>query len=121
MQNTPWPIPLTTEDRDRINRLRRCILGRLYQLFQEVPYASMEVEDFISGCGTTAEGLNWNLVYLEKAGFIQLGKSYPPPPFVASAVAITAAGIDLVEDGAELERRLPVSGDRAEADPAATE
>ena len=116
MQDDTWPIPLSASDRDRINRLRRCLLARLYALFQKVPYASMEIQDLMAGCSTTPEDLNWNLVYLEKAGFVQLGRSYPPPPFVASAVAITASGIDLVEDGGALQDRLPIQSDRPETD-----
>jgi hypothetical protein len=47
------------------------------------------------------------MVYLEKCGYVELGKSVEAPPYVASTATLTAAGIDLIEDGDEFDRRFP--------------
>jgi len=57
--------------------------------------------------GCEAKAMNWNLVYLEKCGLVELAKAFDSPPFVACSAAITAAGIDLVEDPAAFRRRFP--------------
>ena len=79
-------------------RLRRCILKTLYELFKEYPYAQREPGQIMEVCRTDAKELNWNLVYLEKCGYLELGRSYDSPPFIACSVALTARGIDLVEN-----------------------
>ena len=50
--------------------------------------------------------LNWNIVYLEKCGYVELGKSIDAPPYIASSATITAQGIDLVEDENGFNRRF---------------
>jgi hypothetical protein len=79
-------------------RLRRCILERLYELFKAHPYATVELKLIEEACQTDAKALNWNLVYLEKCGFVELGKSIECPPYIASSATLTAKGIDLIED-----------------------
>ncbi len=79
-------------------RLRRCIMKRLYALFQDYPYAAIELSQISEECHTNVRELNWNMVYLEKCGYVELGKSIECPPYIASSVTITADGIDLVED-----------------------
>lgn len=88
-------------------RLRRCILETLYGIFRKFPYAVIELPQIESDCRTNAEELNWNLVYLEKCGYVELGKSVQSPPYIASSVSLTAGGIDLVEDVEAFDRRFP--------------
>lgn len=70
----------------------------LYEMFKEYPYAQMEPGQIMELCRTDAKELNWNLVYLEKCGYLELGRSFDNPPFIACSVALTAHGIDLVEN-----------------------
>ncbi len=88
-------------------RLRRCILTTLYEIFKEVPYASVELGQILETCDTTAETLNWNIVYLEKKGYVELVKSYECSPYVACSASITGEGIDLAEDEASLDLVFP--------------
>ncbi len=69
----------------------------------------VDVRDLGEACQAGPEEMNWNLVYLEKCEYIELGKSIPFPPHVASMISLTARGIDLVEDPAALKRKFQVS------------
>jgi hypothetical protein len=84
--------------------LRRCILMTLYDLFQEHPLAEIELSHLETTCQTTVKALNWNLVYLEKKGLVNLRPAVECLPYVACTVTISAQGIDLVEDDAALDR-----------------
>ena len=64
----------------------------------------LELKQIEEACQTDAKALNWNLVYLEKCGFVELGKSIECPPYIASSATLTAKGIDLIEDQAEFKR-----------------
>ncbi|MFC1815339.1 hypothetical protein ACFL0M_05210 [Thermodesulfobacteriota bacterium] len=88
-------------------KLRRCILKSLYDIFKEYPYAQIELAQIKELCQTSTKELNWNMVYLEKCGYIELGKSLEGPPFIACSAVITAEGIDLIENEAEFNRRFP--------------
>ena len=90
-------------------RLRRCILRVLYEFFQEYPYGSMELRQITETCDTDSRLLNWNLVYLEKCGYLALDRSPDCPPFVACSASITAQGIDLIEDESSFDRRFSES------------
>ena len=90
-------------------RLRRCILSRLYELFKKFPYAAIELKQIEEDCRIEANEINWNMVYLEKCGFIELGKSIENPPYIASSVSLTAGGIDLIESEDEFNQRFPGS------------
>jgi len=92
-------------------KLRRCILQNLYSFFKEFPYGSMEVRHMIDSCETDTQTLNWNLVYLEKCSYIELDKSPDCPPYVTCTATITAGGIDLVEDEAELSSKCSIDSD----------
>ncbi len=81
-------------------RLRRCILEHLYACFQNYPRAAVELRQIENECATTPQALNWNLVYLEKKGWLELDLSTDCPPYVACTANISGAGIDLVEDAA---------------------
>ena len=87
--------------------LRRCILLTLYAAFREHPYAPVEMREIGETCQTSAPDLNWNMVYLEKCGLVELGRGYDTPPYIAAAASISAAGIDLVEDPPAFGRRFP--------------
>ena len=103
---------------NNINRyiiLRQCILKTLYEIFKEFPYAPVELAQIKEECHTNTKDLNWNIVYLEKCGYIELSKSFSCPPFIASSAVITAKGIDIVEDESEFYKRFSVEYD-GEAD-----
>jgi hypothetical protein len=93
-------------DRTALMQLRACILDRLYRFFREFPYGAMELEPLQTHCGTDAKILNWNLVYLEMCGYVELGRGVEAWPYVACSAAITATGIDLVEDGRRFQARF---------------
>lgn len=94
-------------DASDVFRLRRCLLTTLYDSFRSMPYLQMEPEQLRLACRVTLEQLNWNLVYLEKCGYVELSKTYAPADQVASAVSITVGGIDLVENDVEFGKRFP--------------
>ncbi|MDF1590880.1 MAG: hypothetical protein P1P89_05135 [Desulfobacterales bacterium] len=96
-----------TADRSDHFRLRGCILKMLYGMFREHPYAQAEPGQIMELCRTDVKELNWNLVYLEKCGYLELGRSFESPPFIACSVALTAQGIDLVENEDEYGLRFP--------------
>jgi len=92
--------------------IRRDILKMLYTFFKEYPYAQIELKDIEKECRTNTKELNWNIVYLEKCGYLELGKSSEAYPYVACSAAITVAGVDLAEDENAFNRRFPVEDDR---------
>lgn len=96
-----------TADRKGHFQLRSCILLTLYEMFKEYPYAQVEPVQIMEVCRTDAKELNWNLVYLEKCGYLELGRSFESPPFVACSVGLTAQGIDLIENEGEFGLRFP--------------
>ena len=73
-------------------------MQRLYALFQDYPYAAIELSRISEECRSNVRELNWNMVYLEKCGYVELGKSVECLPYIASSATITGSGIDLVED-----------------------
>ena len=97
----------TANELAAVRRLRRCMLMNLYAIFKQVPYAAVELKQIEEDCGSNTTEVNWNMVYLEKCGYIELGKSVEAPPYVASTATLTAEGIDLIEDGDEFNRRFP--------------
>ena len=98
-------------DKQQWFRLRRGIIELLYAHFMEFPYAPLEMEMLVEHCQVDAKSLNWNIVYLEKCGFVELGKSIETPPFVACTASITEKGIDLIEDAEKLNRKFPPDAD----------
>ena len=81
-------------------------MKRLYAIFQDYPYATIELGQIAEECHANSRELNWNIVYLEKCGYVELGKSIDSPPYIASSATITAKGIDLVEDEDGFNRRF---------------
>ena len=96
-----------TEDLSAIRRLRRCMLTQLYAVFKQVPYAAVELKQIEEDCRSNTADVNWNMVYLEKCGYVELGTAVEAPPYVASTATLTAAGIDLIEDSEQFDRRFP--------------
>jgi len=87
--------------------LRRCILIHLYDMFREYPYASIELSYLQEVCPGKVKDLNWNLVYLEKKGLVELDKSVDCPPYISCTVTLSVGGIDLIEDQAKFNRQYP--------------
>jgi len=94
-------------------RLRRCIIELLYEHFMEFPYAPLEIDMIADRCKAEPKLMNWNIVYLEKSGYVELGKSVEAPPFVACFASITARGIDLIEDNERFNTRFSLDSDTA--------
>lgn len=88
--------------------LRRCILITLYDLFRTDPLAEVELVHLETACRTTRTALNWNLVYLEKKGFVALSPAVECLPYVACTASITGEGIDLAENEAKLRQQFPL-------------
>lgn len=89
--------PPTDSDVEKAKQLRKKLLLSLYRFFTEMPYAEMELSQISEICEAEPSELNWNMVYLEKCGLIELGHSTDCPPYVSCTANITAAGVDLVE------------------------
>jgi hypothetical protein len=87
--------------------LRRCLLITLYDMFREYPYASIELSYLQDTCQGSAKEINWNLVYLEKRGLVELDKSLDCPPYISCSATLSANGIDLVEDEEKFDRLFP--------------
>jgi len=79
------------------HRIRRCVMEALYDFFKSFPYATMELRQLSEEFGIEPGDLNWNIVYLEKCGLVDLAKSYAQPPFVSPSAVITAGGIELID------------------------
>jgi hypothetical protein len=95
------------EEIENYKALRRCILENLYSLFQEYPFGLTELISLEDDCHTDSRTLNWNLVYLDQCGYIELDKSQECPPYISCTVAITAKGIDLVENKSRFNKLFP--------------
>ena len=87
--------------------LRRCILKTLYDFFRAYPFGLAELRTIDETCQSDPEWLNWNIVYLEKCGYVELDKSMDCPPYVSCTAAITARGIDLVENFRIFDKKFP--------------
>jgi len=94
-------------DPQAARRIRRCILTHLYSWFLEVPLAVVELRQLAETCRADARELNWNIVYLEKKGWVSLSHDTSCPPFVSCSVELTADGIDLVEDADRFDALFP--------------
>lgn len=100
---------IVDRERHRENiALRRRILLTLYDFFQDYPLAEMELSQLEASCRTSVKTLNWNLVYLEKKGLVDLSPAVECLPYVACTASIAANGIDLVENEQALQRLFPL-------------
>ena len=88
-------------------QIRRCILTLLYDYFKQFPLATIGLDQLADECGIAVSDLNWNIVYLEKSGCVELSKSYDEPPYIAASAVLTAKGIDLIENPVEFEIKFP--------------
>lgn len=104
-------VPVKASDIQNANKLRRCILSHLYTWFKEYPRAAFELRQLHDTCTATDKAFNWNMVYLEKKGWIELDTSLECPPYVACTTVITGSGIDLVEDVRAFDGQLPLGAD----------
>ncbi len=87
--------------------LRRCILKTLYTFFKAYPFGLAELRSIDETCQSNPEWLNWNIVYLEKCGYVELDKSMDCPPYISCTATITARGIDLIEDFQKFDKNFP--------------
>jgi hypothetical protein len=85
--------------------LRRKILEMLYKRFTEHPYHRITPQEFIEKLAVTQKELDFNIVYLEEKGFVELQKPLEGSIFVGAR--ITPKGIDLVEDDKKLSELFP--------------
>ena len=96
-----------TEQEPSVFQIRRCLLTTLYEFFKDFPYASIELSQMAEDCSISPKELNWNMVYLEKCGYVELAKSDAIPPYIAPAAVITYDGIDLIENRDRFDKRFP--------------
>ncbi len=67
-----------------------------YLLYQEHPYYRITPREFMEAMNISLKKLNFNIVYLEEKGLLELQKPLEGNIFVGAR--ITPSGIDLVED-----------------------
>ena len=89
---------MTSSDLQSAFDLRRCILEHLYAWFKDYPLAPVELSRLTRTCDAAPREINWNLVYLEKKGYLNLDPSNDCPPYVSCTTELTGAGIDLAEN-----------------------
>ncbi len=77
----------------------------LYACYTEHPYHRITPKEFIEQLGVTQKELDFNIVYLEEKGFVELQKPLEGSIFVGAR--ITPIGIDLVEDKEKLGGLFP--------------
>jgi hypothetical protein len=106
MNREPKSMETPAEEIEKYKALRRCILENLYSFFQEHPFGLAELTTLEDACRTDCRTLNWNLVYLDQCGYIELDKSQDCPPYISCTAAITAKGIDLLENKSRFDKRF---------------
>ena len=87
------------------HELRRKILQMLYTCFTEHPYHRITPNEFTEDLGVTQRVLDFNIVYLEEKGYVELQKPLEGSIFVGAR--ITPKGIDLVEDKKRFSELFP--------------
>ena len=85
--------------------IRRKILEMVYERFKEHPYYMVTPKEFKDTLSIDSKELNYNIVYLEEKGYLELQKSLDGDIFVAAR--ITTKGIDLIEDENEFNIIFP--------------
>jgi len=76
--------------------IRRKILENLYKRFKEHPYYRLTPKELQETLHINLQELNYNVIYLEEKGYIELQKPLEGSIFVGAR--ITTKGIDLIED-----------------------
>ena len=99
---------ISSNDTPSFFDIRRCIMLHLYDFFKKFPLATIGLDQIADDCQIAVSDLNWNIVYLEKSGWVELSKSYDEPPYVAASVTLTAKGIDIIENDAEFDTKFPI-------------
>jgi DNA-binding Lrp family transcriptional regulator len=87
-------------------KVRRRILEILYEQFVEHPYNRTTPKEFKEQLGISLRDLNYNMIYLEDKGLVELQKPLEGSLFVGAR--ITYRGIDLVENEYEFDIMFPV-------------
>lgn len=89
--------------------IRRRILEMAYEKFQEHPYYRITPAEFKDQLSIGLRELNYNIVYLEEKGYLELQKPLEGSLFVGAR--ITPQGVDLVEDSYLLDTLFPIPDD----------
>jgi uncharacterized LabA/DUF88 family protein len=89
--------------------IRRKIMEMVYEKFKEHPYYRITPKEFKEALNIDLKTLNFNIVYLEEKGYIELQKPLEGSLFVGAR--ITSKGIDLVEDKYQFDITFPVDRD----------
>ncbi len=89
--------------------IRRKILEMVYEQFKEHPYYRITPKEFKERLNIDLKTLNFNIVYLEEKGYIELQKPLEGSLFVGAR--ITSKGVDLVEDEYQFDITFPVDKD----------
>jgi DNA-binding MarR family transcriptional regulator len=87
------------------HELRRKILQMLYACFTEHPYHRLTPQEFIENLNVTHKVLDFNIIYLEEKGYVELQKPLEGSIFVGAR--ITPKGIDLVENKRKFSELFP--------------
>lgn len=88
------------------NEIRQKTLKMLYELFKEHPYHRLTAKDFRESMNIGLRDLNFNIIYLEEKGLVELQKPLEGDLFVGAR--ITPRGIDLVENEYQLCALFPL-------------
>lgn len=81
--------------------IRRKILEILYESFKDHPYGRITPKELQKTLNISLKELQFNAIYLEEKGLIELQKPLEGSLFVGARA--TPKGIDIVEDGYELD------------------
>jgi len=92
--------------------LRRKILKMVYERYTEHPYYRITPNEFRKELGVDLRTLNFNIIYLEEKGFLELQKPLEGNIFVGAR--ITPKGIDLVEDEFQFDTMFPLIKEQKE-------
>ncbi|MCK4673048.1 hypothetical protein KAT67_03580, partial [candidate division WOR-3 bacterium] len=88
-------------------KIRRGILKMAYERFKEHPYHRITPKELENALNIGFKELNYNIIYLEEKGFIELQKPLEGSIFVG--VRISSKGIDLVEDECQFGIMFPIN------------
>ncbi|MBA7523988.1 hypothetical protein ES705_16125 [subsurface metagenome] len=86
-------------------KIRRQILKMAYERFKEHPYYRITPKELEDALNIGFKELNYNIIYLEEKGLIELQKPLEGSIFVG--VRISSKGIDLVEDECRFDIMFP--------------
>ncbi len=89
--------------------IRRKILEMAYERFKDHPYYRITPKELKEVLNIDLKTLNFNIVYLEEKGYVELQKPLEGSLFVGAR--ITSKGVDLVEDEYQLDVTFPVDKD----------